>query len=67
MIKKKEMKVYLKVTKDKYELPLAIADSPSELAEMVGTTSNAITSAICHNQKGYKRVIIDYDERDIFI
>lgn len=26
--------LYMKVTKDKFELPVAIADSPSELAEI---------------------------------
>ena len=30
------MTLYLKVTKDKYELPVAVADSKKELARMLG-------------------------------
>jgi hypothetical protein len=30
------MTLYLKVTKDKYELPVAVADSKAELADMLG-------------------------------
>jgi len=41
-----EKKIYMMVTQDKYELPMAIADTPAELAEIVGTTRNAISSAI---------------------
>ena len=37
------MIVWMKVTKDKYELPVAIADSCKELAEIVGKTSNTVS------------------------
>ena len=45
-------KIWMKVTADKYELPLVIADSSRELAEMCGTTANSIVSAISHHKKG---------------
>lgn len=52
-------KLYIAVTLDKYELPLAVADSPAELARLMGTTYNSVLSSIAHGYKGYKRVIID--------
>lgn len=39
------MKVlWMEVTKDKYELPVAVADTQGELAEMRGTTKDRIKS-----------------------
>lgn len=57
------MKLYLKVTKDKYELPLAVADSPEELAIMVGTTPKNVLSCISKKYPTWKKVIVD-DEED---
>ena len=42
------MILYMEVTSDKYELPVAIAESPNELAKMTRTSSSIIRSAICH-------------------
>ena len=53
------MVVYMKITKDKYELPLAIADSLKELSVLTGTKSNVISSSISHGYLGWCRVIID--------
>lgn len=50
------MKVYMKVMADKYELPIAIADSPKELAEMVGVKANSISSQITRAERGYLTV-----------
>ena len=53
---------WLLVTRDKYELPLYVADSVTELSRYTGKTENAIRTAIFHaNQRGsgisqYKRV-----------
>lgn len=47
--------IYMKVTKDKYELPLAVADSIVELAELIGIKADNIYSTISHaRKKGYK-------------
>lgn len=35
------MVIYIAHTMDKYELPIAVADSAQELAEILGTTSKA--------------------------
>lgn len=37
--------LYMEVTKDKYELPLAVADSPWELAKMRGVSVYTILHA----------------------
>lgn len=42
---------WLLVTGDKYELPLYVADSVTELAHYTGKTENAIRSAICHAKR----------------
>ena len=39
--------LYLKVTKDRYELPMAVAGSKSELARILGVR----LSSICHNTR----------------
>lgn len=58
------MIVYMKVTRDKYELPIAVADSVRELSRMTGATENSIWSNITHQKKGrikrgsFKRVDI---------
>lgn len=62
------MIIYMYVEKDEYELPLAIADSPKELAEICGVTRASVSSGVCHDSKGrcnsrFKRVIVeDNDE-----
>ena len=40
------MTVYMKITKDKYELPEAIADSIIELARMCGVSWRTIDGAL---------------------
>lgn len=52
------MKLYLKVTRDKYELPVAVADTQAELARMCGVSLSSIASALCLMRQGvYKRPI----------
>ena len=46
------MKLYLRVTKDKYELPVAVADSPRELAKMTGVSRDTILSSLSHVKDG---------------
>ena len=59
--------VYMKVTRDEYEFPIAIADSVTELAEILGVAPMTISSAICHaNQRNgnsaYKKVNISEED-----
>lgn len=43
--------LYLWVTSDKYELPLAVADSMEELARMAGVTVGTVTSSISRRKR----------------
>ena len=56
------MKLYLKVTPDEYELPLAVADNRKILAEMVGTTPEYVSSQISKKCKGWCIVNIAEDD-----
>ena len=58
------MHVYLKTTLDKYELPVAVADTARELAEMVGTSQSVVYSSISHNYRGYYMVELEEDLSD---
>ena len=47
--------VYMEVTMDNLELPLAVADSASELAELRGVNKNAIYKSISRIQLGQRK------------
>lgn len=49
------MTLWLKVTNDKYELPLAVADTKKELAKMLGLKS--ISSGAGKGKSSYINVI----------
>jgi hypothetical protein len=52
------MKLYMKCTTDSLELPLAVADSTKELAEMLHMSNGSVASAISRGVCGYHKVII---------
>jgi hypothetical protein len=58
--------VWLKVTHDKYEFPVAVADTAAKLAELCDTTEGTIYSSISHMKHGqwspYRKVRIEIDE-----
>lgn len=63
------MKVYMQVSPDKYELPIVVAGSASELARIAGVAETTVLSAIAHYNKGerkakYIRVEIEDDEQE---
>lgn len=48
---------FMMVSNDKYELPLCVAESVKELAEMVGIKPNSITVALLRGrEKGNKKI-----------
>lgn len=48
--------VWMEVTRDRYELPVAVADSAAELAEITGKRKNTISSNISkQKQRNGKR------------
>lgn len=44
--------LYMAVTPDKYELPIAVAETPTELGKLVGRSAVLISSSICHQRDG---------------
>lgn len=61
------MILWLKVTDDKYEFPLAIAETAGQLALMTGVRTNNIHSAISNAKKyGYRSqyVKVEIEEDD---
>ena len=59
------MKIYMEVTDDKYELPIAVADSAVELAQIINVSANSIYSSISHaKSKGYKSRYVCVDVED---
>ena len=62
------MYLYMKVTRDKYELPVAIADSAAELARMVGVKVQTVRecttpSRVRNGTNGcYRKVFVEDDD-----
>lgn len=55
--------LWLMVTKDKYQLPLAVADTATELAQIVGVTPATIIKSVTHRRKSrYIRIYVDMEE-----
>lgn len=53
-------RMYMKVTKDKYELPIACGETTAELARILGITRNAVF-------RGVKRGVyikVEWEEED---
>lgn len=49
------MNLYIAVELDEYELPVAVAEPPGELAKMLGVTKNAVLSGISNAKKNKTR------------
>lgn len=49
------MRIYVQVTPDEYELPVAVADSPEELAEITGHTVGTIKTTISKRKNGKRK------------
>ncbi len=63
------MKIYMAVTPDRLELPVAVADAALPLAVLFGVTKNYVHSAISKRNPGKKLgvkfVRVDIEEDDI--
>lgn len=63
------MRIWMEVTRDKYELPVAVAGTAAELAKMVGVTLRAVQKCQVDAKKRgkpgkYIRVEVDEDADD---
>ena len=59
--------IWLKVTNDEYELPVAMGDTAAELAKECGVTEQSILSSVSKAKHGirkslYRKVRIDLDD-----
>lgn len=57
--------LYLYVTNDEFEIPLAVAGSGKELAELIGVSPHYIYTSLSKGLKRFKKVYIDeVDDED---
>lgn len=60
--------LYIKVSRDKYELPVAVAETAGELARMLGVSEGMIRSRISNAKKGYRGKsvyrLVEWEEED---
>jgi ribosomal protein L7Ae-like RNA K-turn-binding protein len=54
--------LYLLVSNDEYELPLAVTDTANELAEICGIKQDSIYTLISKHKGNYRKVVIDEDK-----
>lgn len=58
------MTLYMKVTRDEYELPVAVAETKAELARMLGIKREHVRAAFSHAKK-YKNptyVVVEVED-----
>lgn len=55
--------LYMRVTRDKYELPIAVEESPTMLTLKLGLKANTVKSLISRRYNGFCKVEVD-DEED---
>jgi ligand-binding sensor domain-containing protein len=55
------MKLYIKATTDKYELPLVVEDSPTKLAQKLGLSRHSVATMCSKQINGYHRVEVKPD------
>jgi hypothetical protein len=56
--------LYIKTTLDKYEFPIAVADSAAELAKMLGVKADTVYSQISKKRRGWYKVSCEADDRN---
>lgn len=57
------MTLYLRTTTDKLELPVAVAESPTELGRMLGLAPGSVSTSISKHHKGWFKLEVE-DEMD---
>lgn len=56
------MRLYMKCTTDKYELPIVVEDSPSKLAARLGLKPHSAATLCSKEIGGYHRIDVDEEE-----
>ena len=60
-------RLYLATTQDEYELPVAVGDTPEDLAKQIGITPASVLSVISHAKKHKRHCMyhrVSYTERE---
>lgn len=55
------MKLYMKTTTDRYELPIAVEDTPTKLARRLGLNRDSVATMCSKQISGYHRIEIEPD------
>lgn len=63
-LSKEKDTIWMKVTKDKFEFPLAMASTATELARMTGTHRTTIHRAISKRKSGFVKVVIYTEDNE---
>ena len=58
------MTLYVRYSKKPPHLPEAVAESTSELAKMLGITTNVITTSLSHGLITYTKIEVEEDGND---
>ena len=62
------MKVWMRVSLDRFRLPVAVANSAAELAVICGTTENCVKSCASHFKHGRKDnspyICVEIDDKE---
>ena len=56
------MKVFIKYSNKPPYLPIAVADSKTELARILGVSPNSVISSYAHKRSTFVEVEVDEDE-----
>lgn len=56
------MTLFLRVKLDKYELPIAVAESEKELAKILGLTRQTVLTYYARKQRGFIEIEVEDDE-----
>lgn len=56
------MKLYIKSAGDELDLIEAVAESPTELADMLNTSKNCVSSSISHKHKGWSKIEVEEND-----
>lgn len=59
------MKLYMKCTTDKYELPLVVEDSPTKLAAKLGQSKHSVACMCSREPSGFFKVDDDFFRRKL--
>ena len=60
-------RLYLATTLDRYELPIAVGDTPKDLAKQLGVSPCSVLSVISHAKQHKRHCMyhkIEYDDRE---